>query len=218
MPEKGNNTLEFRNYQRQIKAPFIIYADCESIIEKFDTCIPPTHKSSTTKTEMHKPCGFSFITVRSDGAVSKPFFYRGEDCVQEFLSDLLQAEREIREALTQKAPLKMADEDWKAFYKATECHICNKGLIRYNTKDEIEFWDPETGEYCGKVHKFTRAPGIRSSCYSEVLKRQTQDDNGKYNIKEWHPRDPKSKRQMLITKRTASTAASHCYARSSGTR
>ena len=64
MPEKGNNTLQFSNFQRQMKAPSKIYANCESIIEKYDTCIPPTNSNSTTKTEIHKPCGFSFITVR----------------------------------------------------------------------------------------------------------------------------------------------------------
>ena len=187
MPEKGKNTLEFRNYQRQMKAPFIIYADCESIIETFDTCMPPTERSSTTKTKMHKPCGFSFITVRSDGAVAKPFFYLGEDCVKQFLSALLQAEREIRQALTQKAPLKMEEEDWKAFRRATECHICKKDLIRHNAKDKTEVWDPETGKYCGKVQA-----GSRRSCYSEVLKLIAQDENGNF-IKEWHPRDQKSK-------------------------
>ena len=60
MPEKGKNTLRFTNFQNQMKAPYIIYADVESIIQKFDTCIPPTEKSSTTKTEVHKPCGPSF--------------------------------------------------------------------------------------------------------------------------------------------------------------
>ena len=86
----------------------------------------------------------------------------------------------------------MEDEDWKAFHKATECHICQKSFFRYNTKKEIEFWHPDTGEYCGKVHRFTKAPGSRSSCYSEVLKLETQDENGKYNIKEWHPRNPET--------------------------
>ena len=117
MPEKGNNTLQFRNFQRQMKAPFIIYADCESIIEKFDTCIPPTHRSSTTKTEMHKPCGFSFITVRSDGAVSEPYFYSGENCVQEFLAALLRTERALRLLLRKSVPVQMEDKDWKAFTK-----------------------------------------------------------------------------------------------------
>ena len=27
MPEKGKNTLQFQNYQRQMKAPYVIYAD-----------------------------------------------------------------------------------------------------------------------------------------------------------------------------------------------
>ena len=111
MPEKVKNILCFTNFQRQMKASFIIYADCESIIEKFDTCIPSTQHSSTTKTEIHKPCGFSFVTVRLDCAVSDPFFYRGENCVREFLSALLEAERGIREALIHKAPLQMEEKD-----------------------------------------------------------------------------------------------------------
>ena len=176
-----------------MKAPLIIYADCESIIEKFETCIPPTQKSSTTKTEIHKPCGFSFVTVRSDGAVSKPYFYRDENFVREFLSALLQAEREIREALTHKAPLQMENKDWRDFHSATDCHICKKGLICRNARDELEVWDLTTGEYCGKVHKFTKAPGSQNSCYSEVLKLLTQNDKGKYIVDKWHPRNPKSK-------------------------
>ena len=104
MPEKGKNTLKFQNYQRQMKAPYVIYADFESIIEKYDTCIPPTERSSTTKTEVHKPCGFSLVAVRSDGEVKdkKAYCYRGEDCVKQFLATLLQKEMEIREELTHR--------------------------------------------------------------------------------------------------------------------
>ena len=130
MPEEGNNTLQFQNYQRQMKGPFVIYADCESIIEKYDTCIPPTERSSTTKTEMHTPCGFFFIAVRSDGKVTKTYHYRGEDCVRQFLAVLLQTESEIRKSLTQKAKMNMTEEDRKAFYRVKECHICKKDLIR----------------------------------------------------------------------------------------
>ena len=184
MPEKGKNTLQFQNYQRQMKAPYVIYADCDSSIEKYGTCFPSTDKSSTTKTEIHQACGFSFIAVRSDGSVTKTYNYRGENCVRQFFSALLQTETEITESLKQKAPLNMSEEDWKAFHRAKECHICKKDLFRYNAKDEIEFWHPDTGEYCGKVHKSTRAPGRESSCYSEILKIETQDENGKYIIKQ----------------------------------
>ena len=91
----------------------------------------------------------------------------------------------------------MSGEDWKAFLRAKECHICKKDLFRYNAKDEIEFWLPETGEYYRKVHKFIRAPDSKSSCYSELLKIETQDENGKYIIKQWHPRVQESKEKAI---------------------
>ena len=171
-----------------MKAPYIIYTDFESIIEKFDTCIPPTNKSSTTKTEVHKPCGASFAVVRPDGVLTNSFIYRGESCVQEFLTALIQEEQKIREALTKKAPLQMTDEDWRSFHTATNCHIYKKTLFHHNERDEIEFWHPQTGEYCGKVHKYTKAPGSNSSCYSVYLKQTTQDDDGNYIIEKWAPR------------------------------
>ena len=93
MPEKGKNILQFTNYQKQMKAPFVIYADSESILEKIPTCIPEPGESSTTQTEIHKPCGFSFVAVRSDGEVVKDFVYRGEDCVQRILAALIATEK-----------------------------------------------------------------------------------------------------------------------------
>ena len=154
LPEKGKNTLKFQNYLWQMKAPYVIYADFDSIIEKYDTCIPSTYRSSTTKTEVHKPCGFSLVAVRSDGEVKdkKACCYRGEDCVKQFLASLLQTEMEIREELKQKKKMTVTKEDWRAFDRAKECHICKEDLIRYNEKDETELWDSETGAYCGKVH------------------------------------------------------------------
>ena len=92
--------------------------------------------------------------------------------------------------------MNMTKEDRKAFYKAKECHICKKDLIRHNEKDEIEVWDWETGEYCGKVHKYKKAPQSEISCYKEVLELIATDENGKF-IKEWHSRVKKSKEKAL---------------------
>lgn len=36
MPEKGKNILQFKNHHKQMKVPFVIYADFEAITE---TCI-----------------------------------------------------------------------------------------------------------------------------------------------------------------------------------
>ena len=38
MPSEDTNILEFNQYQRSDKAPFIIYANLKCIIEKIDEC------------------------------------------------------------------------------------------------------------------------------------------------------------------------------------
>ena len=135
--------------------------------------------------------------MRSDGKVSDCFSYRGEDCVQEFLKALLSTERVLRQQLIKKAKINITDEAWKAYHRATDCHICHKSLYKYNEKDEIEFWHPETGEYYRNVHRFTRAPGSKSSCYSEVLRFATHDESDKYIYKPKHPRVQESKEKAI---------------------
>ena len=93
--------------------------------------------------------------------------------------------------------MKPTKEEWKAFKKAKECHICKKDLIRRNEKDQIEVWDPKTGEYFGKVHKYKKAPlNSPVSCYKEVMELIATDENGKF-IKEWHSRAQKLKKKAL---------------------
>ena len=38
MPSKDTEMLEFNQYQKSDKAPFIIYSDLEIIIDKIDGC------------------------------------------------------------------------------------------------------------------------------------------------------------------------------------
>ena len=126
MPKKGENTLFFENYQNQMKKPWVIYADFESIVEKIHGCSPDPGQSSTTETSVHKPCGFCMLAVRSDGKTKGPYLYRGED----FLYYLQLLESEIREELRDKAPLNMTRADWIDFKRARDCHICSKPLIK----------------------------------------------------------------------------------------
>ena len=55
---KNNVTLEFNQYQTSDKAPFIIYADLECVIEKIDRCKNNPENSSTAKVSEHIPPGF----------------------------------------------------------------------------------------------------------------------------------------------------------------
>ena len=48
MSSKDTEILEFNQYQKFDKVPFIIYADLECIIEKIDGCKNNSENSSTT--------------------------------------------------------------------------------------------------------------------------------------------------------------------------
>ena len=65
MPSEDTKILEFNQYQKYDKAPFIIYADLECIIEKTDRCKNDPENSSTTKVSKHIPSGFSLSTISS---------------------------------------------------------------------------------------------------------------------------------------------------------
>ena len=63
MPSEDTKILEFNQYQKSDKAPFIIYADLECIIEKIDGCKNNPENSSSTKTSEHILSGLSMSTI-----------------------------------------------------------------------------------------------------------------------------------------------------------
>ena len=65
MPSEDSKILKFSQYQKFDKAPFIIYADLEYIIEKIDGSKNNPENSSTTKVSEHIPSGFSMSTISS---------------------------------------------------------------------------------------------------------------------------------------------------------
>ena len=161
MPEEGENKMYFKNYHKQMKAPYVVYADFESLVKRIATCEPSNEKSFTIKTEKQEPCGFSFLIVRSDGQAFGPVTYRGEDAVYNFLRFLLVEEKRMREDMANKRPIAMTNSDWQKHKSATECHICNKSLFKERFLDSIQVHDPENGKYCGQSHR---------SCYHKAVK------------------------------------------------
>ena len=170
MPEEGKNILSFQNYHKQMKAPCVIYADFEALVKKIPGCErgpDSKNKSYTEKTEWHEACGYSYIVVKSDGEVTGPKVYRGENAVKEFLNGILQEETKIRESLATPKSIVMTDEDWKEYKNAKNCHNCNKSLIKDEYLDSF-FKIEEGGEssYRGQWHK---------RCYYMVQKQQQEE-------------------------------------------
>ena len=188
MPKEGENTLFFENYQNQIKKPWVIYADFESIVERIHVCFPDPGQSNTTETSVHKPCGFCMLTVRSDGKTKGPYLYRGANVVQGFLHYLQLLEREIREELSVKAPLHMKGADWVDFSLERYCHICSKPLVKKNQRDAIEVNDPNTGKYVGLVHRY------KNKCYNKAYNMYIQNEGGQ--LQAFPFIGPRNKRQQ----------------------
>ena len=53
MPSKNTKILEFNQYQKSDKVPFIIYADLECLLEKIDGCENNPENLYTTKVGEH---------------------------------------------------------------------------------------------------------------------------------------------------------------------
>ena len=162
MPKEEEKIVSFKDYYKQMKAPYVIYADFEALVKKISLCElePESQKKSyTMKTDYHKASGYSYTVVRSDGKDSGPKVYRGENAVGTFLSDILQEEVKIRESLAAPKPIVMTAENWEKYKNATDCHICNKSLIKDEFLDSLPVWrieDGEGGEKCsykGQGHK-----------------------------------------------------------------
>ena len=78
MPSEDTKMLELSQYQKPDKAPFIIYADLDCMLEKIDGWKNNPKNSSTTKVSEHIPSGFSMSAISSFRSIeNKHNVYRG---------------------------------------------------------------------------------------------------------------------------------------------
>ena len=157
-PEKSedgtNPTIKFKNIQYMMEAPYVIYADTESIIKPVDS---PNTDSNTVHTSTHIPCSFAYVVVRSDGKVISERLYRGEDAMNVFFDWLEQELENIREDLKHIRPLRMTEEEQEAHNNTGKCWICDGPFKPYKDGDCHGLWKVKdhchiTGEYRGAAH------------------------------------------------------------------
>ena len=87
MPSEDTKTLEFNQYQKFNKGPFIIYRDIECTTEKIDGFKNNPENLSTTKVSEHISLGFLMSTIVLFRSIeNKHESYRGEDCMKSFVN------------------------------------------------------------------------------------------------------------------------------------
>lgn len=135
-PESGkNDILKFEDYHKQMRIPFVIYADFEAIANKYSTCLPNPQRSSTTHQTVFHMSGYAYTVVCSNDKYSKPpKIYRGKDAADDFIKSLLEEEINIKQILSNPEPLIMNYETESRFQKAETCHICGKAFTAKDIK------------------------------------------------------------------------------------
>ena len=159
MPNGDNKILKYNHGEKSMRAPFIIYADLESLLEKMGTCYDNLEKSSTTKKNKHTPSGYSLFTHCSfNKAEHKIDYYGGKDCMKKFCLDLREhATKIINYEKKEMIPLTKKEEknhnkhnNHKKVYSTCrkEFNTDDNDKKYHNVKDHCHY----TGKYRGAAY------------------------------------------------------------------
>ena len=72
MLKKGKQ-VKFKNFERKVKSPFMIYSDFESILVPKDNLNQNPEKSFTSKYQKYAACSYGYKLVCVDDKFSKLF-------------------------------------------------------------------------------------------------------------------------------------------------
>ena len=156
MPSEDIKILESNQYQISDKAPFIIYADLECIIEKIDGCKNNPENLSTTKVGERISSGFSTSTISSFRNIeNKHDVYRGKDCMKKFCESLREQIIKIINFKKKKIKL-LTKEQQESYENAKICYICKEKFQNKYLKDKkyskVRDHFHYKGEYRGAAH------------------------------------------------------------------
>jgi hypothetical protein len=148
-----NNKLYFNNYSKMMKFPFVIYADFESVLITKHL----TKENINNKTRIinnHIPCGYSMIVIENEDNIYYNTYYRGIDCIENFLVQLKRISQIISNMLAVKVVMNELTEDEQiAFENATHCYLCEKPFEEIDFKTE-EFNNIKVRDHCHITGKY----------------------------------------------------------------
>ncbi|KYN30222.1 hypothetical protein ALC57_00316, partial [Trachymyrmex cornetzi] len=144
-----NKWLNFNNYNRKERVPFVVYADLECILEKTDG-----DQEASTLTYHHHHQVFSigyYVRCSYDNSLSKYRFRRDPDCVSWFVEELRSLAHSVKKILVANVPMEtLSSEQRETLHSATHCHVCEKPFAPDDNRvrDHCHL----TGRYRGPAH------------------------------------------------------------------
>ena len=157
MPTENNNKLKYDQGEKSLKVSFTIYADLESLLIKQKSCQNNSNEFYTEKKAMHEPSSYALSLISSfDSRENKHNFYRAEDCMEKFCSDLKEFGTKIIN-YKEKEMIPLSHNKNRSYEKQKECRICKKEFC-YDKNEENKFkLYQKVRDYCHYTGKFRRA-------------------------------------------------------------
>ncbi|XP_044005508.1 uncharacterized protein LOC122850422 [Aphidius gifuensis] len=133
----------------ELRVPFVVYADLESILEKVtDTSNDLIKKKFQQK---HIPSSIAYYTKCSyDEKLSTFKLERSKNCIEWFINELQELAHNVDNILDDIKPMNLTFDEELEFSASTKCHICTKKFTPEDIKvrDHCHF----TGAYRGAAH------------------------------------------------------------------
>ena len=133
----------FKNWERMMHIPVVVYADFESILR-------PCHEDN--KTHEHIPCGFCFHLV-SPFLQMEPVLKRAENetnqLPQDFIRELISRVKQAHLSLPKKEMIPLSSEEWKKFHESEVCWLCKGKFGETKVRDHCHY----TGKFRGAAHQ-----------------------------------------------------------------
>ena len=151
LPTPGSNhaKIKFNQYKYCTKAPFVVYADFEFILEPSDRQI-----KHTTYTQQHKVCAAAAIlTSRFYNFDQRTVMIVVENALAEFLDSLIVWEAEIVANLRINQTIKrLSARQQEEYDNATRCYICRHEFVDDEAKGP-KVHDNITGWFIDAAHR-----------------------------------------------------------------
>jgi hypothetical protein len=147
-PGSGFDEIKFRDFRNSSRAPFVIYADFESILKPIDR-----QRKATHFLQQHEVCSAAAILVSTVPEMNNlRVIFTGPNALSHFLEKLIQWESTCIEYLRKNIPMKeLTREQWSQHINANQCYICHHPFENPNNP-KVRDHDHITGHYLGAAH------------------------------------------------------------------
>ena len=133
-----SGSISFKNYFKQLRVPFKIYANFECILKR----VKSSHKNNGSYTEKYQariPCSFDYKVACVDNEFGKKIvLHRGRNAVYRFIEAILKeydyCKKMIKKHFNKNLIMSAEEEEEERFQSRNSCWICDKLFDAENDK------------------------------------------------------------------------------------